>query len=191
MKFTKQKKLRRCKGCEVYFREDQFEILRPWNNFHSVKCFQAYLARKQEEERRKQFAKLYNDTTPKKSNALRTRKLAAQKACHAYIRERDKNNPCICCGRPVDVRSQAGHYISSGSSSFLRYHEDNIHLQRVDCNLYLGGDYGFYRENLIKKIGLDQVLWLEANKKREVKRKAEDYLKIEQYYKDKLLSLLD
>jgi hypothetical protein len=95
---------------------------------------------------------------------------AAQKEFNAYIRERDKEQPCICCGRvetAVDgLRAHGwdcGHYRSTGSASHLRFNEDNAHRQLVYCNRNGAGRAVDYRIGLISRIGLARVEALESN----------------------------
>ena len=122
-------------------------------------------------------------------NDLKTRKAAAKAACHAYIRARDSGKPCICCGRPLGAKYDAGHFLESGNHPKIRYHEDNIHAQSVHCNQYRGGDSDDYKGRLIEKIGVERVEYLLANKGGTVKRTASDYKEIEQHYKQKLKEL--
>jgi hypothetical protein len=72
-----------------------------------------------------------------------------------YIRERDKGNPCICCGKYGEL--QAGHFYSAGKYSQLRFNEDNVHGQKMSCNYFLSGNLNEYRLNLIERIGKDRV----------------------------------
>lgn len=120
------------------------------------------------------------------ANDLKTRKAAAKKACHDYIRERDKNNQCICCERKLGSKFDAGHYLESGNNPKIRYDEDNIHAQSVYCNQYQGGNSDDYRGRLIDKIGLERVERLESMKGGTVKRTCEDYKEIEDYFKAKI-----
>lgn len=120
---------------------------------------------------------------------LKVRKNAARKACHDYIKARDLGKPCICCSESLGDVFHAGHWHPSNMNPFIRYHEDNIHGQRVDCNYFKGGDSGSYAKNLIEKIGQERFDWLEENKSKPIKRTAEDYKEIEQYYKNKLKQL--
>lgn len=120
---------------------------------------------------------------------LRIRKAAAKKACHEYIRYRDRKNNCICCGRKLGDKFDAGHFLESGNNPRIRYDEDNIHGQSVYCNQYQGGDSDDYRGRLIQKIGVTKVERLESLKGGTVKRTAEDYIEIESYYKQKLKEL--
>ncbi len=151
-------------------------------------------AAKDREKQAKKLIKADNKKHAKKKrefydNDLKTRKNAAKSACHLYIRTRDKNDSCICCGRPLGKNYDAGHWLESGNNSFLRYHEDNIHAQSVYCNQYKGGDSDDYEGRLRLKIGDDKVDWLKANKSGTVKRTADDYKVIELYFKAKLKHL--
>lgn len=124
-----------------------------------------------------------------KKNTLKTRKAAAKKACHDYIRARDSGKGCICCGKSLGANYHAGHFIESGNNPQIRYDEDNIHGQRLDCNFFKGGDSGDYQTNLIKKIGIDRVNRLKNMSGGTMKRTPDDYRAIEKYYKDKLKKL--
>lgn len=95
---------------------------------------------------------------------------SAQRSFNAYIRERDKDQPCICCGRTstsIDGLGahgwDSGHYRSTGSASHLRFNEDNVHRQLVYCNRHGAGRAVDYRIGLIARIGLSRVEALEAN----------------------------
>lgn len=92
----------------------------------------------------------------------------AQTEFNAYIRSRDRDKPCICCGQPLELSAvgggyDCGHYRSTGSASHLRFNEDNAHAQRKVCNRYGAGRAVDYRMGLIERIGLDRVEALEAN----------------------------
>jgi hypothetical protein len=92
----------------------------------------------------------------------------AQHAFNAYIRARDRNQPCICCGLPLGTGEvggayDAGHYRSTGSASHLRFNEDNVHAQRKQCNRYGAGRAVDYRIGLVSRIGIEAVEALEAS----------------------------
>lgn len=110
--------------------------------------------------------------------ALRERKAAlktipdlikeAQVAFNAYVRLRDKDRPCICCGLPLgdgDLGGSydCGHYRSTGSAPHLRFDPRNAHAQRKVCNRYGAGRAVDYRLGLIERIGLTAVEALEAD----------------------------
>ena len=91
----------------------------------------------------------------------------AQAAFNAFIRARDSGKPCICCGLPLSAGEvggafDCGHYRSVGSAPQLRYHEDNAHGQRKQCNRWGAGRAVDYRLGLIARIGLERVEALEA-----------------------------
>ncbi len=110
----------------------------------------------------------------------------AQTACNAYIRERDKNLGCISCGTTKPVQYCAGHYKTRGGHPELRFHPFNLNKQcNQYCNLQLSGNISNYRPELIKKIGISQVQWLES--KHEIQNLTiEDLIEIRQYYKEQL-----
>lgn len=92
----------------------------------------------------------------------------AQIEFNAYIRYRDRNQPCICCGQPLGLDAigggyDCGHYRSTGSASHLRFDERNAHAQRKHCNRYRAGRAVDYRIGLIARIGLAAVEALEAD----------------------------
>lgn len=93
----------------------------------------------------------------------------AQHAFNAYIRERDKEQPCISCGAPppdlsgLHAGRDAGHYRSVGSASHLRFHEDNVHAQCVHCNQWGAGRAVDYRIGLVARLDLMRVEALENN----------------------------
>lgn len=93
----------------------------------------------------------------------------AQKAFNRFVRARDKDRPCICCGQPLGGDAftggtfDAGHYRSTGSAPHLRFVEDNCHAQRKVCNQFGAGRAVDYRIGLIKRIGLARVEALESD----------------------------
>lgn len=108
----------------------------------------------------------------------------AQTACNRYIRERDKDEPCISCGTTNNVKYDAGHYLARGGRSELRFHPSNIHKQCSNyCNKNLSGNQQEYRPRLIKKVGIEMVEYLE-NFKRPQRLTIADFKEIEQHFKD-------
>tara|TARA_Y100000782_G_scaffold86140_1_gene93531 strand:+ start:96 stop:662 length:567 start_codon:yes stop_codon:yes gene_type:complete len=86
----------------------------------------------------------------------------AQSEFNKYIRLRDAKEPCISCGRFHTGQYHAGHYLTVGAKPELRFEEDNCHKQCAPCNNHLSGNLVLYRVNLINKIGLERVEWLEG-----------------------------
>ena len=186
----------RCKWCKEYKKAKYF-IAVPSGKFCSLGCVHLFIDEKRDKARLKAIAKSYGSGGGRKKgkvkkdydNDRKTRKEAAKTACHTYIRARDYGNPCICCGEPTGSDSQAGHWIPSGQNPQVRYDEDNIHLQNLNCNYFKGGDSGNYKYNLIKKIGVKRTEALESKQGGTMKRTCEDFKKIEDYYKAKLKAL--
>ena len=114
----------------------------------------------------------------------------AQIACNAYIRERDKNKPCISCGTTKpDIQYCAGHYKTRGAHPELRFNELNIFLQcNKYCNLSLSGNIAGYRPRLIERIGIDKVNWLESYHEPQ-KLTLDDIRDITKYYRELRKSL--
>jgi hypothetical protein len=90
-----------------------------------------------------------------KSTPLPNIKKKAITLFNASIRERDKDLPCISCGKYNQL--QAGHFYSAGHHELLRFEQDNVHGQCIKCNCDLSGNLIKYREGLIKKIGIERV----------------------------------
>lgn len=193
---------KKCRNCFEYFPTGKM-IKIPMGYLCSKDCLYAII-KKGKTKHRKQAQKQARciikrkQSDIKKSNYKRKRKYqksnrtirkdATRRSCHKYIRERDKDNRCICCDKIISV-GQAGHYLESGSNPKVRYDEDNIHLQDKQCNFFKGGDSGMYRVNLIKKIGIKRVLRLESLKGGLDTRTTSHLLHIEKYYLKKFKNL--
>lgn len=126
----------------------------------------------------------------------------AQTEFNTFIRLRDKDQPCICCGSYgldenwlTGGKWDAGHFLGRGAYPELRFIEDNVHKQLKTCN---GGSGKFaakartvaqeYRDRLIMKIGIDRVEFLEGP--HEPKRYTIDDLKaIKAHYRAKVREL--
>jgi len=86
----------------------------------------------------------------------------AQKVFNRYIRKRDGNR-CITCGA-TNRQIHAGHYLSQGNNSMLRFEERNCHSQCSVCNTHLSGNLAIYRDVMIAKYGVDVVEELESRR---------------------------
>ena len=147
-----------------------------------------------------EFAKIEKANAIKKANrkeyrakkeALKSRREwlnEAQAAFNAFIRERDKNLPCISCGRFHQGQWHAGHFYSVAARSNLRFTEDNVHKQCQPCNTELSGNALEYRVRLIERIGAERVEALECATE-VVKWSIEDAKRIKAEYKAKLKEL--
>ena len=120
----------------------------------------------------------------------------AQREFNAFVRERDRAKPCICCGKPLEVQGgsgvgggyDCGHFRSVGSAPHLRFTENNAHGQRKVCNRYGAGRAVDYRIGLIQRIGLEAVEALECDNRLH-KWTREELLSIRDLYRKKAKEL--
>lgn len=135
---------------------------RPFNTTQQVcssRCAYTFEVKRQEKREQRQAEKkraadsFLND----RQHMLKT----TQEAFNAYIRHRDAGLPCISCGEKIKGYGHAGHYRGIGSQPALRFNPWNVHLQCFDCNNVKSGNPKEYRRNLIKRVGLDIVEYLE------------------------------
>lgn len=146
----------------------------------------------------KAIAKQAREDLQERRKKLKTRRehvAEAQAAFNAYIRKRDAGLPCISCdSNPSDhdlitgSRWDAGHYRSVGACPELRFEPLNVHRQCVKCNRNLSGNAVEYRIRLVKRIGADQVEWLEGPHKPQ-RLTIEDLQAIKALYRKKLKDL--
>lgn len=86
----------------------------------------------------------------------------AQTAFNAWVRERDAQLPCVSCGRHHQGQWHAGHYRTVAGSPELRFEPLNVWKQCAPCNNHKSGDIVNYRLELVRRIGAEQVAWLEG-----------------------------
>lgn len=150
--------------------------LEPGQRIHP-ECIDAFAANEEAKAKRKadkqsrMAAKVERAEIRKRKEALKRRAdwlRDAQTAFNAFIRERDKDQPCICCHRFGEGWSRggiwdAGHYRSVGSAPHLRFDERNVHRQLKQCNSYGAGRAVDYRIGLIQRIGIAAVESIESD----------------------------
>lgn len=85
-----------------------------------------------------------------------------QAVFNKFIRLRDDKLPCVSCGRFHQGQWHAGHYLSVGAHPALRFNPLNVWRQCQPCNAHLSGNQINYRKELVNRIGLEQVEWLEG-----------------------------
>lgn len=143
----------------------------------SVECARGFVEEKWAAKRSKEARKAQRDL---KSNDRRHQIKLTQAVFNQFIRTRDHDQPCISCGRSnaeVDQTDtwkyggawDCGHYLTIGSHPELRFEKLNAHKQCKNCN---GGAGNYtrknhtvrqdYRDQLIERIGLESVEWLEG-----------------------------
>ena len=87
----------------------------------------------------------------------------AQAAVNAFVRERDRDLPCISCGRMHQGQNHAGHYRSRGAAKHLALEPGNIFKQCYPCNVELHGNLIAYRIGFIARAGLAAVEAIESD----------------------------
>lgn len=187
---NKPPKQHQCKECGAYYIKKQST-----QQVCSMKCAIAYSKRKAEEKRKK----LEKADRLEAGRRMRARKEAlksrsdwlkeAQKTFNEFIRLRDKDLPCISCGRYHEGQYHAGHYRSVGACPELRFNEDNVHKQCSACNSHLSGNILEYRLGLIEKIGLERVEFLERKDHPLLKLSVEEIKDLIKAYKAKCKEL--
>lgn len=156
---------RRCKcGCgESLPPVSKCETPLQKKRFFGIECYVSFI---KAEKIRKAEAKKKKELTEKK-RALRDGDRSywlkkTQMAFNAYVRERDKDRPCISCGRFHEGKYDAGHYRTVGGNPELRFEELNCWKQCQPCNRHLSGNIVNYRKSLLEIIGEEKLDWLEG-----------------------------
>jgi len=111
-----------------------------------------------------------------------------QKVFNQFIRLRDADKPCISCGTTKASVWHASHYYPTTKSG-LRFNEDNVWKSCQKCNVFLHGNLEEYRINLIKKIGINRVQWLDDHRNDSLNLTIPDIKELIDYYKLKVKRL--
>ena len=110
----------------------------------------------------------------------------AQQVFNQYIRLRDQGKPCIACDNKNMKKINASHFYSAGGHMAVRFDERNVHSGCEYCNTYLSGNLIFYRENLIKKIGIEEFERLSVDAMQTRKYTREELKEVINTYKLKI-----
>jgi hypothetical protein len=106
-----------------------------------------------------------------------------QTTVNAYVRLRDRDLPCISCGKKTGAKMNAGHWRSRGARPDIRYDaETNIFLQCEHCNTYRSGHIQGFREGLIAKYGEAWVIEQEETPPTIRRYRREDLEEIKAHY---------
>lgn len=87
-----------------------------------------------------------------------------QKLVNQYITKvRDVEELCCTCpNSTLSSAFDAGHFLTRGARSDVRFELTNIHKQCVSCNQYNGGRPKEYAIFIEKKYGKEHLEWLEC-----------------------------
>ncbi len=178
-------KRKRCKSCDsLFYPQSSFQVV------CSPDCAIAYCKTQAAAGIRKKLERAEHREAKKRVKSRSQWRSEAQQAFNAYIRERDKDEPCISCGRFHNGQWHAGHYRTTAAAPELRFNEDNCHKQCAPCNNHLSGNLIPYRDRLADKIGYDRLIALEGPTKPK-KYTIEELSAIKDAYKQRLKSMRD
>ena len=135
-------KPKKCKQCG-----SDFLSFRPLQIVCSPSCALKFNSKKEVDKRVKIMRS--------ESRSLQFHEEIARKVFQKYIRERDKDLPCISCGT-IDAKFDAGHFYKAELYSGLIFDEDNVNKQCSYCNSYLSGNLIEYGKGLLLKIGQER-----------------------------------
>ncbi|MFW3166220.1 recombination protein NinG [Pseudomonas syringae pv. syringae] len=114
---------------------------------------------------RKALAQIERSEIKVRKEKLKTRSdhmKDTQQAFNEWVRHRDMGEPCVSCGRHHNGQWHAGHYRSVGGHPALRFEPLNVWRQCAPCNTHKSGDLVNYRAELVRRIGIANVEWLEG-----------------------------
>jgi hypothetical protein len=151
-------KTRKCKYCKQPFEPSVFLQ----KNCFDPNCVTKWINEVKQKNWQKKKAKLKLDLMTVQDYIK-----LAQQVFNKYIRLRDAGNVCISCQKKP-LKENAGHFYNANNHWSVRFDERNVHLQCEHCNTFLSGNLIYYRENLLKKIGIEEFenLSVEAMKTR-------------------------
>ncbi len=156
---AKQPRQKKCRVCrETFTPRKALQVV------CSPSCALLHAAKKRERERKaldqieRREIKVRKEKLKSRADHIKD----AQQAVNEYVRWRDRELPCVSCGRFHDGQWHAGHYRSAGGHPELRFEPLNIWRQCAPCNTHKSGDLVNYRIELVKRIGLEKVEWLEG-----------------------------
>ena len=178
----------RCKECKDKFIPKAFN-----QKFCMLKddCVKAFMVSLKEQRK-----KDWNKEKKERKERLKTREDYFQetlKAFNFFIRERDRNLPCISCDSPAGTyRLTSGHFYPQGTYRNIALDEDNSHGQCwYNCNKNKSGNLLEYRPRLIKKIGIEKVEQLDVKAQQQVgKQSINELIELKKYFNDKAKDII-
>ena len=147
---------RKCKNCGT-----SFEKKRPLQSCCDPICAWEWVKKLKEKKEKREWTSRKKELI-EKTKTLTDYKKDLQTLVNKFVRL-TKEKECISCKKDLNgLKFDAGHYRTVGSNPALRFETLNIWPQCVKCNRDLHGSLIEYRINLVKKIGVEKVEWLES-----------------------------
>jgi hypothetical protein len=153
---SKMLKKKRCKVCR-----EEYQPTKPMQRVCGYDCALSLAQSERAKAEKRAAVKDRRETREKLKTRAQWLK-EAQAAFNGWVRARDAELPCVSCGRHHDGQWHAGHYLSTGARPELRFEPLNVWKQCAPCNTHLSGNLVLYRAELIRRIGLEKVEWLEG-----------------------------
>jgi hypothetical protein len=173
--------MKKCKICKAYF-EPTYSSLQ--TTCTKPQCIISY-AKRVEENKSKREIKAMRERVKSVSHWRRD----LQQSFNAYIRARDKHRPCISCDRPLTGKFDAGHFYSVGAYPNLRFNENNVHGQCVECNQHKHGNLIEYSFRLPFRIGTSEYHHLHQIKNETLRMSLDEIKKSITYYRKLIKSI--
>lgn len=171
---------KKCRNCSEQFT--------PYNSLQKYctkeECVRVWVATEKE--------KAWKKTKAKKKEELMTLSdyvKIAQQVFNKYIRLRDKDKGCISCGKPLTGKFDAGHFFNANNHWSVRFDEDNVHGQCVECNRWKHGNLLNYKDGLIERIGHERINALSVYLRETRKYSIDELKEIIATYKKKIKDL--
>jgi len=170
-----------CKQCKRKFQQKQ-----PLQYVCSLECSIDY-AKELEEKKKKKENKAVKNKIKEKHKTWSSYVKDVESVFNAFIRERDKNLPCISCDALAGTyKLTAGHFYPT-TYQYLRFNEDNVHGQCwFNCNKNKHGNVNEYRIRLIEKIGIKRVEQLDEDRVKKLDLTIPELIELKVNYKEKL-----
>ena len=167
---------RKEKRCQNKACGKMFKPYKTTDKVCSLSCAVAFGVNHVEADRRAKLKAERKETREKLYELKKPKDLipSVQAAFNKMIRARDKDQPCISCGREYIPEQyggswDCGHFLGVGSHPELRFEPMNAYRQCKSCN---GGSNKYakkgytvakdYEERLIARIGQAAVDWLKS-----------------------------
>ena len=150
----------------------------------NIECMIAYSSKQKEKKTKAEFKAM-----KERNKSVSQWRKELQQVFNQFIRLRDAKRGCISCGKPLAGKTDAGHYYSVGSYPNLRFHEDNVHGQCVNCNQHKHGNLLEYAIGIERRIGKARLEELKSMRNDRLSLPLDKIKELIYEYKDKVKKL--
>jgi len=169
--------MKRCKSCREPFTPIRSTLEKYCQKDECLRIFVAEAVKKSWDKRKSE--------KKKELMTVQDYLKIAQQVFNTFIRKRDHGKPCISCGKKLVGKFDAGHYYNANNHWAVRFDEQNVHGQCVECNQHKHGNLIEYGIRLEKLIGEDEFTILREKAYQLRKFTREELKEIIAYYKAK------